>query len=556
MKQFLRSRRGLTFGVLLLTLALGITIGTIVSDGVFSAEEKHTAARLKVQEEGAPLALNEEVRLLEGFSKVAKVVEGAVVNINTSAVVPARAPRRRERRSDPNQDPFYDFFGEDFFERFFGGPGGPSRPQKVQSLGSGVIVDSKGFILTNYHVVTPSAQGVSGRIDTEKINIRVHSGKMYTARVVGGDPEADLAILKIDAPDKLPFAKIGDTSKVQVGDWVLAIGSPFGFEQTVTSGIISATGRVFSGFNPFGDYLQTDAAINPGNSGGPLVNMRGEVIGINTFISTRSGGSVGVGFAIPSDVFVNSYNQIVTKGRIERGWLGVQMNVDSFPFTPEMAKYFGVAGNDPEGVKDGDGVLVTGLVNESGQSEESGPAHEAGIRQEDVIVKFGGREIETNFDLRSAATRTPPGKSVPVVVVRRGKVVKLKVTLAERTLEERRREQQTPLSLDREEEPEPKKKKQIGLEFQTLDSQEAARLRLEKEKGVLILNVTPGSLADDAGLKPNQVITQVNGKPTHNAREFKNKVGSLDSGEAAILRLVYMERSGAKTVAYSSFVKP
>ena len=544
----MKSRQGLTFVALLLTLGLGITIGTIVSDGVFSAEEKHAAAQLKIQGEGTPVALAEGASLLEGFSKVSETVRPAVVNVNTSVVVRQRVRQLPERR--PEQDPLYDFFGDDFLERFFGRPGVP-REQRVQSLGSGVIVDSEGYILTNYHVVTPAQR------TAEKINVKLSGGETYVARVIGEDPQSDLAVLKINASKKLPFVKIGDTSKVQVGDWVLAIGSPFGYEQTVTAGIISATGRIFSGFaNPFGDYLQTDAAINRGNSGGPLVNLRGEVIGINTFISTRSGGSQGVGFAIPSDVLVNSYNQIVTKGRIERGWLGVLMNVETYEFTPEMAQYFGVAGDDPEGIKDGDGVLVTGLVNEGGEPAKSGPAYEAGIRREDVIVKFGDREIETNFDLRSAATRTPPGKSVPVVLVRQGEVLTLHVTLAERRLEERRRAKRTPLSLDQEEEPEPKEKKEIGVEFQTLDSPEAARLRMDGEKGVLILNVTPGSLADEAGLRPNQVITQVNGDPVDSARDFKSKITSLGSGEGAILRILYLDRAGTKMVAYTSFVKP
>ena len=553
--KFLKSKTALTFLALLLTLSLGIMIGTIALDGVFSAEEKVSVAQLKVQGGGTPLALAEEVPLVEGFSKVAKTVEPAVVNISTSFIQRNLSRRRPERRQDPRQDPFRDFFGDESWERFFGRPGIP-REQKVESLGSGVIVDSKGYVLTNNHVVA-QAEAQAG-----KISVKLSSGKTFLAEVIGQDPDADVAVLKIDAGGMLPFAKIGDASKAQVGDWVLAIGSPFGLEQTVTSGIISATGRIFPArfANPFGDYLQTDAAINRGNSGGPLIDMRGEVIGINSFISTVGGsGSVGVGFAIPSSVFVNSYNQLVTKGRIERGWLGVAMN--SRPMTVEMAEYFGVAGDDPQGTKDGDGVLVTEVVGEAGDSDEGGPAQEAGIRPEDVIVRFGNREIETDFDLLSAVTSTPPGKSVPIVIVRKGEVIQLNVTLAERKVEERERAKGTPLSLDEDEEEkrkeEEKRRQEIGLEIKELAPQEASRLRMEGEEGVLIVSVAPGSLADDAGLRPDQVITHVNGRRVRTSRQIKDSVDSLGSGEAAILRLVISDaRRRRKTVAYTSFVKP
>ncbi|MBI4444409.1 MAG: trypsin-like peptidase domain-containing protein [Acidobacteria bacterium] len=538
MRTFLKSKKGLTFVALALTLAIGITIGTIVSDGVFSAGQNEPVAQLKVQGGGTPLVLDKEASLLEGFGKVARTVEPAVVNINTTAVVRRNAPQRRNQQQ---QDPFRDFFGDDFWDRFFGEM---PREQKVTSLGSGVIVDSKGYILTNYHVVAQA----------EKISIKLATGESYIAGVVGEDQQSDLAVLKIDTPNALPFAKIGDTKSISEGDWVLAIGSPFGFDQTVTAGIISAIGRVVPGFSLFGDFIQTDAAINPGNSGGPLVNMRGEVIGINTFISSSSGGSQGVGFAIPSSVFVNSYNQIVSGGKIVRGWLGVQMN--AYPLTEEMADYFGVAGNDPAGVKDGDGVIITELINETGEPGNSGPAYEAGIRPEDVIVKFGDREIESDFDLRSAVANTPPGKSVPVTVVRQGKVLNFNVKLAERTIERTERPERETLDRRREEE----RRKEVGLEFQTLTPAEASRLGLEGETGVLITNVSPASLADEAGLERGQVITDVNGEPIRNAQEFKDRITAIPSGKGVVLRVVQVpqeDRGGRrKTIAFTSFVKP
>ena len=546
MKQFVTSKKGITFLALFITLLLGITIGTIISDGVLSAQEENSVALLKIQGEGSPLLLDGSVSLAQGFARVANAVEPAVVNISTTAVIRASAPQGGGSQGD-----FREFFGDDFWQRFFG----PAVPQerKATSLGTGVIVDSAGYVLTNYHVVAPPTSQQGRRRIADKIEVKLHTGETYVARVVGGDPESDLGVLKINAPDPLPFAKAGDTSKMQVGDWVLAIGNPFGVGQTVTSGIVSATGRVVPGTSIFGDYIQTDAAINPGNSGGPLVNMSGEVIGINTFIFTRGGGSVGVGFAIPSSVFINSYNQIVTKGRIERGWLGVQMN--SYDLTEAMGDFFGVAGDDPAGIKDGDGVLITGLIDEKGEPAETGPAYLAGVRAEDMIVKFGDREIATNYDLRVAVANTPPSKQVPIVVVRKGEVQTLTVKLAERTIESSERDESQGLSF--EERREEEREKEIGLEFETLSRREAEALNLDVDGGVLIREVAPGSLADEAGLTPPQVITHVNGNPVVTAQELYNNINAQPSGAGIVLRVVWQTpQSRQLSIAYTSFVKP
>lgn len=546
-KQFFTSKKGITFLALLTTLLLGITIGTLVSDRVLSAEEdKETVALLKVQPEGSPLVLNEKVSLAEGFSRVAKTVEPAVVNISTTAVIRTSAPQERG-----SPDDLRDFFGDDFWQRFFG----PSVPQerKTTSLGSGVIVDSSGYVLTNYHVVATSGNRQGVRRIADKITVKLSSGETYLARIVGGDPESDLGVLRIDAPEPLPFAKVGDTSKMQVGDWVLAIGNPFGVGRTVTSGIVSATGRVLPGSTIFGDYIQTDAAINPGNSGGPLVNMRGEVIGINTLILTRSGGSQGVGFSIPSSVFINSYNQIVTKGKIERGWLGVSMN--TYPLTAEMTEFFGLSGDDPEGVKDGDGVLITQLIDEKGDPAETGPAYLAGIRAEDVIVKFGDREIESLLDLRVAVANTPPGETVPVAVVRKGEVLNLTVTLAERTYDQREQAENEGLSFEQQRKEE--REKEIGLEFETLSAQDAERLNVGDERGVLIREVAPGSLADESGLGPSQVITHVNGVAVTTAQNLYDTINTMSSGSGIVLRVIWPSPQERRVnIAYTSFIKP
>ena len=536
----LRSRTGLTFLVLLVTLGLGITIGTVlVDEGVFSAE-RADVDKLKVQGAGAPLVLDKEARLVDGFASVAETVAPTVVNVSTTSIV----HRQRTQRSAP--DPLRDFFGDEFLERF----GGPSE-QKRDSLGSGVIVDSAGYILSNYHVVAPIGQGDRRQL-ADKITVTLHTGEAFNGTVIGVDPESDLAVLKIDARKELPFAKVGDSSKVRTGQWVLAIGDPFGVGKTVTAGIVSATARVVKGMTIFGDYIQTDAAINPGNSGGPLVNMKGEVIGINSFIFSRTGGSQGVGFAIPSSVFVNSYNQLVDTGKIERGWLGVSMN--TFPMTEEMAEFFGVAGSDPKGIKDGDGVIVTQLVDETAKVGESGPAYQAGVRPEDVIVKVGDVEVETVWDLRSTIANTPPGKELPMVVVRKGEVLQLNVKLAERTIEQQERSENEGLSF--EERKKEERPKQIGLEFRTLSARDAEQLGLDGEHGVVITEVSPGSKADEAGLRPNQVVTQVNGQPVGTAQQFYDRINSMSAGKGIILRVLSVSRRGASTLRYVSFRKP
>ena len=547
MKNFLKTKKGITFLALFVTLLLGIAIGSLVSEGVLSAQQDNPVALLTVQGEGSPLVLDESITLAEGFTRIAKTVEPAVVNISTTAVIRTRAPQGRDA---PRGD-LRDFFGDEFWQRFFG----PMVPQerKTTSLGSGVIVDSEGYVLTNYHVVAPSSTQQGVRRIADKIEVKLHTGETYVAQVVGGDPESDLGVLKIDATIPLPFAKIGDTAKMQVGDWVLAIGNPFGVGQTVTSGIVSATGRVIPSSTIFGDYIQTDAAINPGNSGGPLVNMRGEVVGINTFIFTRSGGSQGVGFAIPSSVFINSYNQIVSKGKIERGWLGVSMN--NYPLAEEMVKFFGVDGDDPTGIKDGDGVLITDLIDEKGEPAETGPAYLAGIRSEDIIVKFGDREIETLYDLRVAVANTPPGEEVSVTVIRKGEILSLSVKLAERTIERREQEQSEGLSFEQRREEE--REKEIGLEFETLSARDAENLNLEDERGVLIRDVAPGSLADEAGLSRGQVITHVNGNPVSTAQDLYDRINSMASKTGIVLRVVWPNPQTRRvSIAYTSFTKP
>ena len=539
-KSLFRSRTSITFIAVFSALILGITLGTVLVLDGFSSSEELQPSQLEAQERGKQIPSSHGDSLTDGFTRVAEAVEPAVVNINTSSIVNLKQQQRKVPEG------FREFFGDDLYNRFFQGP----AEQKRASLGSGVIVDSEGYILSNHHVVAPLG-GERARQVADKISVTLHTGETFAAKVVGVDPESDLAVIKIDSPKPLSFVRIGSSSDLRIGEWVLAIGNPFGVGKTVTAGIVSATSRIIPGSKIFGDYIQTDAAINPGNSGGPLVNMAGEVVGVNTLIISGTGGSQGVGFAIPSTVFINSYNQLISKGKIERGWLGISMNGP--PITEEMAEYFGVAGNDPNGIKDGDGILVTQLVDERGEPALTGPAYTAGLREEDIIVKLGDHEVENPIDLRSTVANTPPGEEIPVVVVRAGQVKRFTVTLAERTLEQKQRSDTEGLSFEQSKQEE--KPKEIGMEFRTLNARDSDQLGLNVE-GVIVTEVPPGSLADEAGLLTSHIITQVNGMPVKTDDQFYETISKMNSGQGVVLRVVSVNQRRQVSVVYVSFRKP
>ena len=321
-------------------------------------------------------------------------VKPAVVNISTTQA-PRQQPRRGFRAPFRGQEPF-----EDFFERFFGGPmPQESRPQ--QSLGSGFIIDKEGYILTNNHVLENAGT----------ISVKLANEKEYEAKVVGRDPRTDLALIKITARADLPVVQLGDSDTLRVGDWVIAIGNPFGLGQTVTAGIVSAKGRVI-GQGPYDDFIQTDAAINPGNSGGPLFNTKGEVVGINTAIFSQSGGNIGIGFAVPISMAKGLVPQLKAKGRVSRGWLGVSIG----PVTDEAAKELKL--------KDKKGALVMEVVERS-------PADRAGFQQGDVIVSFDGKDVAGPAELPRLVASTAIGKEVSLRVIREGRSLDIKATIRE-----------------------------------------------------------------------------------------------------------------------------
>ncbi len=532
-QSFWSGKRLLSLFMVMFILALGIGIGTLISDRVDATGPADS--QLKIQTDGKPVVGDAVLAISKAFEEVANRVEPTVVNINTEEVVSTR------RMMPPDQDP--DNPMNDWFRRFFDSPLFQMPEQQTRrSLGSGVIVDPKGYIITNHHVV----EGAT------KIKVSVSGGEDYTAEVIGSDEVSDIAVIKIKDEREFPFARIGESKSMKVGDWVIAIGSPFGFEQTVTAGIVSATGRTFEGgggpgrFSYLNDYLQTDAAINRGNSGGPLVNMNGEVVGINSFISSSSGSNSGVGFAVPSHLFTNVYNQILKSGKVSRGFLGVSMN--TLPFTPAMAKFFGV--------RQGSGVLVTQL---SDVGEETGPAEKAGILPEDVIVEYDGTKIEGVQDFRLAVANTPPGETVGIKVVRSGKEREFEVTLAERLLEEQARGQYS--FEEREEKP----KAEIGLLFDDIPPRIAQTV--DVAGGAYVISVQPGSLAEEAGLIGEEqgagdIIVAANGKPVENAQALLAIVKALKSGEPVILKFLrIMGRGQGNTPAdtailYTSIVKP
>ncbi len=414
------------------------------------------------------------------FKEVADKVKPSVVNISTVQVL------------KHSVDPFYDqFFDDDILERFFGIPKGTF---KRRSLGSGFIVDKNGYIMTNSHVVERA----------DEITVKLYNQKEYKAKIVGIDKETDVAVIKINGAEGLVPAALGDSDKIDVGDWVIAIGSPFGLEQSVTQGIISAKGRII-GAGAYDNFLQTDAAINPGNSGGPLVNLAGEVIGINTAITSRSGGYEGVGFAIPVNMAKKVYSDIVTKGKVIRGWLGVGIQ----ELTPELAKHFKVK----------EGVLISQVFKGS-------PAEKGGIKRGDVLVEFDGKKVINYRELQNIVAQTPVNKKVKVKIIREGKEKYLEVITGERNIEKVYAPAETE-----------QKENDIGIIVGNLDETYS-----KATTGVVVLNVVPGSPADDNGVMRGDIIHEINGESIRNVDDFNKTVAKLKKGNDVVLLI---ERSDA-----------
>lgn len=505
----IKSDRVIYTFLVVLTLAVGILIGTVISYGVKGKEAPKN-------DQATPLTVPPPQQLSSAFAQIAKQVEPTVVNINTESVV--KTPARRRRGLPPghpgenNDDPF-----QDFFDRFFGGPGGDQggggqdgSGVRERSLGSGVIIDSKGYIITNQHVVEKA----------DRIRVQLMddpAGTFHDAKVIGTDRETDLAVIKIEPTRTLPTARLGNSDSMQVGDWVLAVGSPFGLNETVTAGIVSAKGRNIVPQRQFQSFIQTDAAINPGNSGGPLVNMAGEVIGINTAIFTQSMGYQGVGFAMPSNTVRDVYNQLTSGDhKVTRGSIGVLFNAEP---SPALARVYGVK----------NGVIIAEVT-------PSGPAEQAGLKVGDAITGVDGKTIKDGNELVSYISAQKPGTQHKLTYLRNGKEGTATVTIADRAKLFGARLGEDD-STQGEEQPQESK---MGLTVRSVSPDLADRLGIPAGKGIIVQDVKPGSFAEDVGLSRGDVILEINKQPVNNDADFKRVQSSLKSGQD----VVFLVRQG------------
>jgi serine protease Do len=508
----MKANRFSTLAVVLATLVLGILIGTVVTRGV--------KGKTVDSSDASPLQMPAPQQLSTVFSQVAKQIEPAVVNINTESVI--KNPHGNLRRRTPQQSPDDDQGGQggqggdqdspfqDFMDRFFGGQGGPDQaPEgtRQRSLGSGVVVDSKGYIVTNFHVVD--------KADRIRVNFMGDPPSVsYDAQVVGTDRETDLAVIKVDISKlgrNVPAAPLGDSDSTQVGEWVLAIGSPFGLEQTVTAGIVSAKGRNIVPGRQFQSFIQTDAAINPGNSGGPLVNMAGQIIGINTAIYTQSAGYQGVGFAMPSKTVSQVYKDLIgPEHRVTRGSIGVEFNAQP---NPAIARVYGAKS----------GVVIANVVS-------NGPAAKAGLQAGDVITSVDGKSVATGDDLVSEISNRKPGSNVKLNLLRNGKPQDATVTVADRTklfgsrlgLDEEQQEEEAP------------KETKLGVTVRAVPADLASRLGIPAGKGVMVQDVKTGGFADSIGLSRGDVILEINRQPVSDDASFNKIQAALKSGQDVV----------------------
>jgi len=424
--------------------------------------------------------------LEDAFTIVADRVTPAVVNVST-------VPKKPSAEETPER--FREFFGEEFYERFF-----RRRPRDdARASGSGVIVDPKGYILTNNHVIE----------NAQDITVRLSDGRKLAGKLVGRDPKTDLAVLKVDAPAPLPAAELGDSDRLRVGQWAIAIGNPFGLDRTVTVGIVSATARNRVGVATYENFIQTDASINPGNSGGPLLNLDGKVIGINTAIVAAG---QGIGFSIPINQAKEVMRQLIASGRVVRGWLGIAIQ----DVTDELAGTFGVR----------EGVLVAEVV-------KGGPAEAAGLRQGDVIVELNGAPIKEVPELQRRVAAVAPGQPVRLKLIRERKPVTLSVTVTEMPADE-------PALAGA-----PDDEESWGLSVEPVSGEAAAQLNLPTPGGLLVTDVVSGSPADKAGLRRGDVIVEVGKKAVADPAAFFRALAQLKPGDR-VLVLIHRPASGGR----------
>ena len=512
----LRTNRGALLLVALLGFAVGLAVSLRVdfqqseAINLFGGSEKPVAP--------VPTAPAPTVALPD-FSGLAQQISPSVVNISSTQEM--RGPSMGGRGPGgpgapggpggpggpgaPEGDPFHEFFEP--FERFFGPP--RRGPFRAKSLGSGFVIDAGGYIITNNHVVE----------NADEIIVRLSTGKEFKAKVAGRDPKTDIALIEISGASDLTPVVLGNSEDLKVGQWVVAIGNPFGLENTVTAGIVSALARHINQ-GPYDDFIQTDAAINPGNSGGPLLNTRGEVVGINTAIFSRSGGNIGIGFAIPIGLAKEIVPQLKEKGHVTRGWLGVMIQ----KVTPDIAETLGLS--------EAKGALVADVVKE-------GPAEQAGLKQGDVIVEYDGKPINDSAELPLLVARTPVGKSVKVKVIRDKSAQHVEIKIAEL------KDEEVAVAggggtVER-----------LGISVQTLTPDLAENLGLDRTlKGVVVTQVDPEGPGAEAGLRRGDVILEVNRQPVKDADAYRKALKEAGDGKSVL----FLVRRGDNTIFLA--VKP
>jgi serine protease Do len=475
--------RGRLFSVF---IAIGLGLAFI---GVYKDTDIKAVELFKAKKEKAGI----EAERPRSFTDLAKRMKPSVINIRSTKLV--KNTGRGFWSPFSPKGPFRDFFGDEFFERFFDEM--PPREFPQNSLGSGFIIDEQGYILTNNHVIEKA----------DKIKVILSDEKEFDAEVMGRDPKTDIALIKIETTKPLQPVTMGNSDELQVGEWVIAIGNPFGLEHTVTAGIVSAKGRVI-GSGPYDDFIQTDASINLGNSGGPLINMRGEVVGINTAIIA---GGQGIGFAIPINMAKQILSQLKEKGEVTRGWLGVMIQ----KVTPELAKQFGLEKTE--------GALVAQVMEDS-------PAKKAGIKREDIIIEFDRKKIHKMTDLSRIAANTPVGKQVEVKVIRQGREKKLNVVVGE--LKEEKVAEAEGFATEKE----------LGLTIQDLTPEIAKHLGISGKGGVLVSEVKPGSPAHEAGIRRGDIIKEIDRQPIEDLEGYRGKMAKLKA-KGDILMLIQREEN-------------
>lgn len=507
----MRQQKLLSFSLLLVTLSIGIIIGTLVNTGVHAARGQTAAP------DASPLVVPSPVQLGNEFTKLAKRLEPSVVYI-TADYTPKVSENPHSQGDGDQGDSNGNDDGLDLFKKFFhNSPGGdlPQRAFKQEQSGTGFVVDKNGYIITNNHVIS--------KVDHIKVKLFGDDDTEYRARVVGVDPETDLAVIKIDPLKPLTPVTIGNSDAVQVGDWAVAIGSPFGLEASVTAGIVSALGRDIGGALQLQRFIQTDAAINPGNSGGPLLNIRGEVIGVNTMIATQSGGYQGIGFALPINMVARVYNDIIRTGRVTRGSIGIEWS--KADDKPELFKALGTSS----------GVMISRV-------QKDGPADKAGLKADDIITGMNGKPVKNGDDLVARVSETPVNSNINLTVDRDGKHMGFTLTVLDRSQVFKDRpefaELQQPQADVAPTQPEEQRQYKFGIKLHALTDSERSSMQLDAKGGLLVESVDDDSFADDIGLMEKDVILSINRQPVSTVDDVKRIQGTLKPGDAVAFHVM------------------